>query len=218
MKQQDKRLWRGSIVPLLVTGVSLAMVTTVAGPAQAAPVGGAATAVAAAAAPKNTTVLSSEFGKAKSRVEGRFGNAGTVTGKFTPRRFKVGDSGNLKAVGTLRATLTRGDGTVVGTTTRDVSLLVRKAEGDALRMAAAPGDCQILNLVLGPLDLNLLGLKVHLDKVVLNIVATPGPGNLLGNLLCAVAGLLDGAGAGGLSGLLASITQILNSILAILRL
>jgi hypothetical protein len=50
----------------------------------------------------------------------------------------------------------------------------------------------ILNLVFGPLDLNLLGLQVHLDRVVLNITAQPGAGNLLGNLLCAVAGLLNG--------------------------
>jgi hypothetical protein len=49
----------------------------------------------------------------------------------------------------------------------------------------------VLNLVLGPLDLNLLGLVVHLDKVVLNITAQSGSGNLLGNLLCAVAGLLN---------------------------
>jgi hypothetical protein len=39
---------------------------------------------------------------------------------------------------------------------------------------------------------NLLGLVVHLDTVHLNITAVPGPGNLLGNLLCAVAGLLNG--------------------------
>jgi hypothetical protein len=48
--------------------------------------------------------------------------------------------------------------------------------------------------VLGPLDLNLLGLEVSLNRVVLDIVAVTGSGNLLGNLLCAVAGLLDGAG------------------------
>ena len=72
--------------------------------------------------------------------------------------------------------------------------------------------CDILNLVLGPLDLDLLGLQVHLDRVVLNIIGATGTGNLLGNLLCAVAGLLDTNGA------LAEITQILNSILAILRL
>lgn len=52
--------------------------------------------------------------------------------------------------------------------------------------------CPILHLELGPLDLNLLGLRVQLNQVVLDITAIPGPGNLLGNLLCAVAGLLDG--------------------------
>jgi hypothetical protein len=54
-----------------------------------------------------------------------------------------------------------------------------------------PGQCEILDLVLGPLDLDLLGLVVFLDTVHLNITAQQGPGNLLGNLLCAVAGLLD---------------------------
>ena len=48
-----------------------------------------------------------------------------------------------------------------------------------------------MNLSLGPLDLNLLGLVVHLDEVDLTIDAESGSGNLLGNLLCAVAGLLE---------------------------
>ena len=72
----------------------------------------------------------------------------------------------------------------------------------------------MLNLVLGPLDLNLLGLTVHLDKVVLNITAVPGAGNLLGNLLCAVAGLLDNTPLGGL---LPQLSTLLTSILGILN-
>jgi hypothetical protein len=79
----------------------------------------------------------------------------------------------------------------------------------AARAAAAAAVCEILHLVLGPLDLNLLGLKIHLNRVVLNIDAQPGPGNLLGNLLCSVAGLLDG----GLGGLLGQLTNLLNRIL-----
>jgi hypothetical protein len=55
---------------------------------------------------------------------------------------------------------------------------------------------------------------VHLDKVVLDITAVPGAGALLGNLLCAVVGLLDGTGIGGLSGIL---TNLLNAILGILQ-
>ncbi|PSP41947.1 ABC transporter substrate-binding protein, partial [Halobacteriales archaeon QH_6_64_20] len=42
-----------------------------------------------------------------------------------------------------------------------------------------------------PLDLDALGLVVNLSEVELNIDAVPGPGNLLGNLLCAVANLLN---------------------------
>lgn len=49
------------------------------------------------------------------------------------------------------------------------------------------GICTVLDLVLGPLDLNLLGLMIHLDRVQLRITADPTRG-LLGSLLCALAG------------------------------
>lgn len=74
-----------------------------------------------------------------------------------------------------------------------------------------PGSCQILHLDLGPLDLNLLGLQVHLNEVVLDITAQQGSGNLLGNLLCAVAHLLDNNG-GALSGITALLNQILGAL------
>ena len=83
-------------------------------------------------------------------------------------------------------------------------------QGLAAPKAAAAAACPVLNLVLGPLDLDLLGLTVHLDKVVLNITAVPGAGNLLGNLLCAVAGLLDNTPLGGL---LPQLSTLLTSIL-----
>lgn len=206
------RMSRGGIVSLLVAVLMGALVA--AGPVGLASAAGtagthrAATTHAASARP----VLKSEYGKAISRVSGTFGKNGTVTGTFTPKRFKATKAGNLKAIGKLRATMTRGNGHVVGTKTKRVALPVSKAEGQAMRAAAAGGSCNVLNLVLGPLDLDLLGLQVHLDKVVLNIVAASGAGNLLGNLLCAVAGLLDQ------NGLLTQVSQILNSVLAILRL
>ena len=76
--------------------------------------------------------------------------------------------------------------------------------------------CDILNLVLGPLHLNVLGLVVDLNQVNLDITAEPGSGNLLGNLLCSVAHLLDSTGGagGGISGLLQQLTNLLNQILA----
>ena len=84
-------------------------------------------------------------------------------------------------------------------------------------LAQATGTCEILDLVLGPLHLDLLGLVVDLNQVHLTITAEQGPGNLLGNLLCAVAGLLDGnIPAAGLGGLLNQIASLLNQILSII--
>jgi hypothetical protein len=70
--------------------------------------------------------------------------------------------------------------------------------------------CQILDLTLGPIHLDLLGLVIDLDEVNLDIVAEPGAGNLLGNLLCAVAGLFD-------DGIFSQVAQILNRILGLLN-
>ena len=58
----------------------------------------------------------------------------------------------------------------------------------ARRVQQAPGEiCNVLDLVLGPLDLNLLGLMIHLDRVRLTITADPN-GGILGSLLCSLAG------------------------------
>jgi hypothetical protein len=54
--------------------------------------------------------------------------------------------------------------------------------------------CTVLDLSLGPLDLNLLGLLVHLDRVHLVVTADPA-GGLLGSLLCSLAGGLPTTGA-----------------------
>ena len=43
-----------------------------------------------------------------------------------------------------------------------------------------PGACPVLNLTLGPIDLNLLGLRVATNQVRALIEAVPGAGNLLG--------------------------------------
>ncbi len=52
--------------------------------------------------------------------------------------------------------------------------LSRKQVASALALTlnllpTSSGTCQILHLELGPLDLDLLGLVIHLDKVVLDV-------------------------------------------------
>ena len=68
----------------------------------------------------------------------------------------------------------------------------------------------MLNLVLGPLHVDLLGLVINLNQVNLNITAIPGAGNLLGNLLCDIANLLNPPGA--LSDLVTALNQLLASL------
>lgn len=120
-------------------------------------------------------------------------------GTFTLERF-TGSGGELAAVGELTGTLTNTVTGVVQNVTQDVTLPI----------ANATGTCQILDLTLGPLDLDLLGLVVELDQVNLTITAESGPGNLLGNLLCGVAGLLDGNASSNV------IANLLNRILSLL--
>lgn len=141
-----------------------------------------------------------------------------VTGTFTIQRFeKVGSV--INAIGTFTGSVNGGPAV-----TSPASAPVTSGNGHALggtsgstaAAAAADPSCQILDLTLGPLHLDLLGLVVDLNQVHLNITAQQAPGNLLGNLLCSVAHLLDNTGTagGGVSGLLQGITNLLNQILA----
>lgn len=57
----------------------------------------------------------------------------------------------------------------------------------------------VAHLDLDGLALDLLGLEVHLDDVVLDVSARPGEHRLLGNLLSSVTGLLDGLATSPLS-------------------
>lgn len=148
-------------------------------------------------------------GSLTSVVTGTFTNAdgkGTFNGTFTPQKFSV-VNGVLKATGVLKGTLTDANGTTLGTVSQAVTDSVNTTHA-----AAAPAACNVLNLVLGPLNLNLLGLVVTLNQVHLVITAVPGAGNLLGNLLCAVANLLNGSGS------LTSLSALLNQLLAALGL
>jgi hypothetical protein len=101
------------------------------------------------------------------------------TGTFTVRRF-VQDNGQLFAQGTLTGQLN------VGGIIRNISRTILIP----IRWPPPQAGCTILELQLGPLDLNLLGLHVHLDQVNLLIEAHPGQG-LLGDLLCAIANILN---------------------------
>jgi len=106
---------------------------------------------------------------------------------------------------------------VVQTQTGPVLQAVTKLGGQTftqvLDLTAAPsgGACPILNLQLGPIDLNLLGLVVNTSEICLKVTAYQN-GGLLGALLCDVANLLNQGNS--LSTILSSLTQAqLNGLL-----
>lgn len=141
-------------------------------------------------------------------------NGKQAAGVFTIKKFGlVGQE--VRAIGIFSLADNQGKATVIA---GSMPLVLPKANAsassvsDAAALAAvAPGaTCDILHLTLGPLDLNLLGLVVHLDQVNLDVTAESGPGNLLGNLLCAVANLLNGPN---LAGLLQQLVDALNALL-----
>jgi hypothetical protein len=85
----------------------------------------------------------------------------------------------------------------------------------APQQVAAP-TCAILSLVLGPLHLDVLGLVIDLNRVVLNITGQTGAGNLLGNLLCGLVGILDGGVV--LTRFLSVLNELLTAINSVLAL
>ena len=152
-------------------------------------------------------------GKITSKVVGSATGDRRVTGKFYPLEFKK-KNGKVKVRGLIQGVVHNANGsTSMFTALRTMKVKSINGEPASARTAQSRATCDILHLVLGPLDLDLLGLQVHLDRVVLDIVAVSGAGNLLGNLLCAVTGLLDG----GLGGQLGRLVRLLDRILDVLR-
>jgi hypothetical protein len=76
---------------------------------------------------------------------------------------------------------------------------------DLTTTAPTSGDCPILNLELGEIDLNLLGLEVHTSQICLDVTAHEGEG-LLGDLLCGLSGGLD------LGGILGQLDDVIGQV------
>jgi hypothetical protein len=132
-------------------------------------------------------------------VSGPVGGGNTFTGQFTIQRFERSAAGQLTAVGTVSGVVTNAAGQVVQTITN--------TPGSAA-ISNINATCQVLNLVLGPLHLDLLGLVVDLNQVILTITADAA-GGLLGQLL---SGLLCSTNPSNL------LINLLNQILRLGRL
>lgn len=153
-------------------------------------------------------------------VTGVAKNGSQFTGKFAIQRFIVRRH-HAYAIGTLTGTLGTRHVTRYGVML-PVSLTGSTGSSSSARTAQA--SCPVLHLVLGPVNLNLLGLQVTLgggatgqQPIVLDITAIPGAGNLLGNLLCDLTNALNQPGAlGQLNSDLQQLTATLNGLVGLL--
>ena len=206
-----KKLAGSPVGKLVALAIVMAMCLFTAQAATATATGQTATAPAAS----ERLVAHTTKGALHSRIVGTTANGRQVTGSFVPLRFGR-HNGKVYVRGLIQGVVHERNGTRT-TFAKMKTIRVKTVNGTPARSGrvdASRATCDILRLVLAPLDLDLLGLQVHLDRVVLRIVAASGAGNLLGNLLCAVTGLLDG----GLGGQLGTLSNLLNRILGLLRL
>lgn len=149
--------------------------------------------VAQAAPSSNAATAVSQVASTTRPVTGTLSDGSTFTGAISNLQTKV-VNGALTLTGTITGTGLPAGG-------QQFSQVLN------LNQLGVNNSCTVLTLNLGPLHLDLLGLNVDLNQVNLNITAVPGAGNLLGNLLCSVAGLLDNGGP------VQSISALLNQIL-----
>jgi hypothetical protein len=156
-----------------------------------------------AAAQTSTTPLTKTV-----KMTGTAKNGKKFNGTYTIKRFTHRGS-KLYAVGTLKGRL-KGR-RVTKNNVRIPASLARSAS--AAQIPPTPNACQILNLTLQPIDLNLLGLRLRTSRIDLRLEGVPGAGNLLGNLLCGITGILDPQAATPASPSL--LTQVLNALLAL---
>jgi hypothetical protein len=128
-------------------------------------------------------------------------------GKLTINRF-VTRHGKTYAIGRLTG---RAHGKRVSKRVRVPAKMGTGAA--AAQLPPIPGACQVLNLVLGPINLNLLGLSVRTNRINVRIDAVPGAGNLLGNLLCGITGILNPSSGSAPAVSPSQLSRILNALL-----
>ena len=175
---------------ILVAAMALAATLLVATPVLA---------LAASPAPSASSPAQQNTGGIQVPIVGSNGTNAVAT----ITSFKVVD-GVLTAVGTITGDVT----TMVG----GIPVTTAVTNAPFTAPVAATGTCQILQLDIGAIHLDLLGLVVDLAPVHLDITAQSGSGQLLGNLLCAVSHLLDNSNGGVLNG----VANLLNRILGAL--
>lgn len=158
-------------------------------------------------------------------ASGSFHGGGTFQGTVSINRFEQ-RNGRAVAIGFVSGVLTRANRTVGTAVVGEIAWPVAaKSGGIAVANGPAPGEatpalitfnpegrylrvqaasCPVLDVALGPINVDLLGFQVALGGIALNIAGESG--TPLGDLVCAASDLL---------GNVAGIVNLLNSLLGL---
>jgi hypothetical protein len=195
----------------------LAGLATLALGAVAVPVASAANGTATPGSAKSVPALKT------IPIHGATKNGKQFKGTYAIQRY-VARGNKAYAVGTLKGTLNNQH--VTRYNVMMPATLAGPPATSSTQAKKAAVACTVLNLQLGPIDLNLLGLRVQLFggtnpanplPVSLLITGVPGNGNLLGNLLCGLTGALNQPGVlSQLNSNLSQLTATLTSLTSLL--
>jgi hypothetical protein len=129
------------------------------------------------------------------KVAGSLSDGGSFKGHFTVTRYGYSERKGLIVDGFLQGKVTTARGQVRENVRQSVTGIPATLNEPSSAEATTPATCDILSLDIGAIDLGLLGgLVLELSPISLDLTAMAGSGNLLGSLLCGVAGLLDPRG------------------------
>lgn len=142
-------------------------------------------------------------GPAVEPVSGLAADGALLTGYFKPNHFAVDQNGNLSAIGSLTGTVSR-SGAMQSRVDQQITLPVDRQP--------TAGGCRMVDVAVGPEDLNVAGESMHMDEAMVNISTAQGPGSRLEVPMCTAGELMKGPPAQTNPALAA----VLNQMLALL--
>lgn len=111
------------------------------------------------------------------------GDEVTYTGTILITDIELSDTNEVLVSGELQGTLTGDESEEVEETFDDISI-GRLQEIFTVRRTDDPEDCPILEINIGGLCLELLGLQIQLETIEIDPIAIVGEDNLVSDLLC----------------------------------
>jgi hypothetical protein len=143
-------------------------------------------------------------------ISGTVSGGGKLAGTLSIQKFSE-VNGQLVAIGMISGSITDSAGAPVGTAlvgplSLPVQLGPRSAAAVSSAAPVAPQaqTCQVLNISIGAVSFNVLGLQVTTQPISLDLSAVSGGTNVLGQLICTI---LQTAG---------SVVNLLNTLLGLL--